>query len=259
MCLVLVGCSDEGEDTIPVNPAFEIELSNNLAPSEVTIINNTSGATSFNWTFIGGKPENSPLEKPPVISYPTAGEYTITLQASNGLESRSKTQTFTLPANAIISYKEVQLGGVNLQSTMGCVFSTSLGRVIKSTEISPENGASIDIVYVGISGFQFFESPQGATFWNLTEIPNATITSFTNYLEGSEINFTVEDFDNLVDDTLLRDLNIVNDSTVLYLNFELPPRVALFKNSLGKKGAIKITDFVPGPSGSITFDLKIQQ
>ncbi|GAB3334868.1 hypothetical protein GCM10027429_16680 [Marivirga atlantica] len=236
---------------------FEISVNSDQAPAEVTITNNSTGATSYNWTFTGGDPASSTNENPSVVNYAENGEYTIELAVSNGTETISNTKVFTLQTTEITTYQNITLGGVDVESTVGSVFSTTSGTVIKSGNITAENGASIDIPFIQISGLRFFETPQDVSGWGLTEIPNATETKFINYMESSSINFTVETFDAMTDDSSLRDLTIEAD------NESFPtgglPRIVLFENAQGKKGAIKITDIVSGPSGSITFDLKVQK
>jgi hypothetical protein len=176
---------------------------------------------------------------------------------SNGTATETLSKSFTLSTNEIATYENITLGGRDLESTIGSVFSTASGEVIKSGEITAENGASIDIVFVGISGLRFFETPIDASGWGLTEIPNASHTEVINYMESSSIDFSVETFDTMTDDSALRDLTIEADDESFPT--DSLPRIVLFENAAGKKGVIKITDIVSGSGGSITFDLKVQK
>ena len=236
---------------------FNFSLSSDKAPAELSITNNSTGASSFNWTFSGGDPSSSTDENPATINYAQNGNFSIGLEVSNGTATETLSKNFTLSTNEIVTYENITLGGRDLESTIGSVFSTATGEVIKSGEITSENGASVDIVFVGISGLRFFETPIDASGWGLTEIPNATNTEVINYMESSSIDFSVETFDTMTDDSALRDLTIEADDESFPT--EGLPRIVLFENAAGKKGVIKITDIVSGSGGSITFDLKVQK
>ena len=252
------GCSGD-EDVISLNIDFGIALSSDVAPSELTVINRTTGAMSYQWTFADGIPETSTEKNPAKVLYTRAGEHTIILEASNGAETNSVTKTFTLQTHEIIAYRNIKLGGIKLEASLGCLFSTSSGRVINSTELSEKKRGKHRYCLCRDSWCTLFESPETVGSWGLSEIPNATSTAFINYLEGSGIDFPIETFDNMIDDTPLRDLNIVSDFQPFYTNGILP-KIVLFKNSRGKAGAIKVTEVVFGlAESSITFDLKIQK
>ena len=62
---------------------FEISVNQDTAPAEVSITNKTTGATAYNWSFAGGTPENSTEENPATIKYMEAGDFSISLEASN--------------------------------------------------------------------------------------------------------------------------------------------------------------------------------
>lgn len=71
-------------------------------------------------------------------------------------------------------------------------------------------------------------------------------TKIINDITASGINFTVEDFDRLTsaDGTAFRTMSIESDDTDFPVDTELP-RILLFQNSYGVKGAIKINEIVP--------------
>jgi gliding motility-associated-like protein len=63
---------------------------------------NTTGATSYLWTFTGGNPPSSTSATPGPVCYPTSGSYDVTLVATNAFGSGSYSQTITvLPAPTI--------------------------------------------------------------------------------------------------------------------------------------------------------------
>ncbi|MBT5132033.1 MAG: PKD domain-containing protein [Flavobacteriales bacterium] len=76
-------CSDTAYDSITVmplpNPQFTRSPIQGCDSLQVTFINNSTGATSFNWNLGFGNTSSS--FTPPVVSYTTAGQHWITLQA----------------------------------------------------------------------------------------------------------------------------------------------------------------------------------
>jgi hypothetical protein len=91
--------------TTPVAPtaAFVAANNNNIcAGNSLTFTNQSTGGTSYAWSFEGGSPATSTMTSP-AISYNTAGVYSVTLTASNSIGSNSRTQTalVTVTANSI--------------------------------------------------------------------------------------------------------------------------------------------------------------
>ena len=58
-----------------------------FSPAVYNIINNTTGATGFNWVFEGGVPSSSTLENPGNVSFSEPGEHIISLEVTNGRET----------------------------------------------------------------------------------------------------------------------------------------------------------------------------
>lgn len=162
------------------------------------------------------------------------------------------------PRGEIISYGNITLGGLDLIETDGAFFSTTSGQVVKGTEIPDDVGSTIDIAYVGLLGARFFESPKAVTDWDLPAIPDATDTKFINSVNESSIDFSVDMFDAMEDDSALKEITIISDDKSLPLTGV--PFIVLFENEAGKKGAIKVTDMTSSQiDGTITFDIKMQK
>ena len=106
--LILIGIScseDETASTDSLNADFEISVSDDIAPAEVMITNNTAGATFYSWSFVGGTPESSTDQNPSLISYSAAGEYTIVLEVSNGTETKTTSKSFTLGESLLVDFE----------------------------------------------------------------------------------------------------------------------------------------------------------
>lgn len=86
------------EITIQLDSAVTLDfdteiLVNDFAPATVQIINNTFGASSYEWTFEGGIPATSTSANPPQIVFDAPGEHTIILRVSNGREFYTSSKT----------------------------------------------------------------------------------------------------------------------------------------------------------------------
>ncbi len=81
--------------TNPPTAAFSANPSIGCAPLTVNFTNNSTGATSYSWSFPGGNPSTSAATNPTVV-YDTAGVYTVTLTATNANGSATATTTITV-------------------------------------------------------------------------------------------------------------------------------------------------------------------
>lgn len=247
-----------------ITPSFDDD--DYEAPLTAVLQNHTTNATTHKWTTNAGAISNS-TDSVPAIVFSNPGTYTITYEASNGKQTRNIFQSITVkPNSGLRSFTNVQLGINTAHSTIGSFFSTSLRKVIKQSEVDETNGNKIDLVFFGLSqsfSFNLFTSPDSASGWTFAPIPGATKTKFINKQEtcGCNTNFSATDFDNTTTGSALDGLNITtttggngefNNSTV--------PRIVLFQNSAGKKGAIKIKQFVEaGQQSYIVCDIKVQK
>ncbi|MDR0833935.1 MAG: PKD domain-containing protein [Candidatus Symbiothrix sp.] len=64
----------------------EVDI-NNYAPATFKITNQTTGASSYHWTFQGGVPASYEGQFPPAITYAQKGNYIISLTVENGSAS----------------------------------------------------------------------------------------------------------------------------------------------------------------------------
>ncbi|MDR2064615.1 MAG: PKD domain-containing protein [Prevotellaceae bacterium] len=89
-----------------VNISFDAEvLINNFAPADVKIINTTTGASTFMWTFEDGEPSASVERNPSNIRFARPGEHIITLTASNGRQTFSTYRTINLDAPINVDFE----------------------------------------------------------------------------------------------------------------------------------------------------------
>ena len=238
------------------------------APVSITMENNSISATTFQWTFENGVPSTS-TESTPKVVFNEPGDYQITLIASNGKNSQSISKSIQISSNTNIrSFENVKLG-INTShnnNVIGSFFSTSTRNTYASNEVNDTNGKDIDLVFFGLnSNFTLnkFVSPDEMSSTTFNDIPGASHTKFINSQESCicAASMSVLEFDTMTDDTLLQSL-IIEETTggLQQFNNSLVPRIVLFENTDGKKGAIKIKEYVQdGQNSYIVVDIKVQK
>jgi PKD repeat protein len=236
------------------------------APLTATLSNHTISATSHLWASVGGNFANA-TDSITTVTFTNPGMYTVSYTASNGKQTQVINKTITvLPNTFLRSFQNVQLGINTAQNNIGSYFSTRLRSTFKPANVNASNGALIDIAFFGLSesfSFNKFISPDSAANWTFLAIPNAAHTVFINKQEAClcSTNFTASDFDHVANGNIFSSLNIVETiGGVASFDNALLPRIVLFKNSSGKKGAIKIKQFVnAGQQSYIVVDIKVQK
>jgi PKD repeat protein len=258
---VLPGLSNTSFDIVPSFDDDDYE-----APLTASLINKTSSATIHKWSSVGGTFSNT-SDSLPSVTFTNPGTYTVSYEASNGKQTETVTKTITVkPNSGLRSFTGIQLGINTAHNTIGSFFSTSLRKVIKQSDVDATNGNKIDLVFFGLSqsfNFNLFTSPDSASGWTFAAIPGATQTKFINKQEncGCGVNFTATDFDNASTGSALNDLTIAPTAGgSSEFNNGIVPRIVVFQNNAGKKGAIKIRQFVSdGQQSYIICDIKIQK
>ena len=238
------------------------------APVTITMTNSSISATSYTWTFPSGTPAIA-TEETPTVTFNTPGTYTISLEADNGKQTHTVTHDITIfPDTNIRTFTDVELGINSAHNTnvKGAFFSTTLREVYMANEVTTDNGAEIDIAFFGLNNsfsFNKFVAPDQVDTNGFIAIPDATYTKFINSQEicGCAASLTVAEFDSITEDTLLEALTITETANGL-LNFDdsVLPRIVLLETADGRKGAIKIKNYVDdGINSYIICDIKVQK
>ena len=268
--------SIEKTDTIVVAPHLQADFNYEVpfmnqdmqVPLQLTMNNLSVSATDFFWQFDGGMPATSTDENP-LVSYDTPGTYTISLQATNGKETDTYSMQITLlPDTNLVSVQDVHLGinTAHNNNTVGAFYATQTGLTYTDSEINNQTGPLIDLVFYGLNndfGFNKFVSPDQVTDYALNPIPGAQHTKFINKLESCNCSATlsVTDFDNMTDDSLLSNLTITETPEGLEsFDNQTVPRIVLFETQDGRKGAIKIKEYIDnGINSYINVDMKFMK
>ncbi|SHJ48229.1 PKD domain-containing protein [Aquimarina spongiae] len=247
-------------------PAFEDD--DYQVPVQIELENNSISATSFQWSFSNATPQTSNDENPEVV-FDQPGMQTITLTASNSKNIEVITKTIEVFLNTNLRvFNDVRLGinTAHTSNTVGSFFSISNRLVYTSDEITNEVERSIDLVFFGLNeGFtrNRFVSPDQLSETTFEPFQNGKRTRVINSQElcNCTASLSVEQFDEIQDDTQLRNLVITETPGGLqsFDNQEVP-RIVLFQTQEGRKGAIKIKQFVlDGQNSYIIVDIKVQK
>ncbi len=248
-----------------IEPSFEDE--DYEAPLTAILQNNSMSATNYTWSSTAGGIISDMHAKNPTIYFATEGTYDITLKAENGKEIKTITKSITVKANTNLrTHKDIKLGIQIAHASVGDFYSTKLRHVFTGNDNIDTAGKWIDIAFFGLNkNFKNnkFISPDSATLYGFDAIPMATKTKFINSQElcGCGVSFTASDFDNMINDMPLRSLTI-NTTAGGWRPFNnlTIPRIVLFQTEDGRKGAIKIKQFVQdGNNSYIIVDIKVQK
>jgi len=260
------------QKTVNIKPAMTIDFSWNVdsvdndyqAPVLLHLNNLSTNATSYEWIITGADPATSSMTNPDII-LPAAGTYTIILKATNDKETKTlQKQVIVFPDANLLSFSDVKLGINTANSTIGAFFSSNLGTVLKQNEVNAANGSKIDFAFFGLnSSFMYnqFVSPDEVQNNGFLAIPNAIHSKIINSQELVGVQLTPAGFDAINSGNNFNSLNITETNAGKSpFNNAVIPRVILFETSDGRKGAVKIKNFIPnGANSYIMVDIKIQK
>lgn len=134
--------------TIDFNWSVESIDSDYEAPVLLHLNNLSTNATSYEWSIVGATPSLS-TEINPSINFTNAGTYTIILKAINDKETKViEKQIIIHPNTNLLSFSDVKLGINSAHTTIGCFFSSYLGKVIKQGEINSIDGSKVDFGFL---------------------------------------------------------------------------------------------------------------
>ncbi len=236
------------------------------APVSITLFNESISATSYQWTFEKGNPSTS-TEEAPKVTFTEAGIHKMVLEASNDKETKRITKTIeVLPNTNLRTFENIKLGinSAHNSNAIGAFFSASLRKVFTANEVTDKS--EIDIAFLSLNktfNFNKFLSPREVKSNGFLEIPNATHTKFINTQENCNcgVRFTETQFNAMNNDLPLQSILITETTNgLLHFNKDVLPRIVLFQTEDGRKGAIKIKEFVDkGTNSHIICDIKIQK
>ncbi|GHU68262.1 hypothetical protein FACS189413_04730 [Bacteroidia bacterium] len=261
-----------GEKTVMVQPAMTADFDWSVdaidddyeAPVTLHLHNLSTNTFSYQWTVQGATPIVSTEENPDIV-FPGAGNYTIVLKSTNDKETITVQKQITIHEDKnLLVFSGVHLGINTAQRSAGCFFSSVLAKVLKSNEVTAANGSLIDFAYFGLNdifNFNQFISPDEVQTTAFTEIPAAIHTKIINSQELLGVQLTAAQFDAIDYGSGFNSMTVDETNTGKSpFDDTVAPRVVLFQTVDGRKGALKITAFVPeGKDSYIVADVKIQK
>ena len=143
---------------ITLNPLTSICAGTSTSPT-ATVNSCYESVDVYNWTLTGGTPSSSSLAVPGPVVYPTAGSYTVLLQATNGCGTTSASTPLTVTAPPIANAgNNVQFcsGGnspIGSASTAGVTYSWS-----PSTGLSSGTAANPTLTLTNLTGSPIINS-----------------------------------------------------------------------------------------------------
>jgi len=247
-------------------PAFEDD--DFQAPVTLSLVNKSIGAMGYEWTFETAEPTSS-IETSPTITINEPGLHQIKLKAFNSKRTSTEIKEVTIYKDTNLRILEDVVLGISSahnNNTIGAFYSTTTREVYHADGVAPDDASFIDIAFFALNqdfNFNKFVSPDEVQDYTFGPIPNAKHTKFINLQESCECEatLTVAEFDVMEDDSILAALNIEETiGGIQDFDNSVVPRIVLFETWKGRKGAIKIKEFVQdGANSHIVVDVKVQK
>ncbi len=102
--LIFSACQKEQATEINIDISYTTTDSNFSIPAKVKFINNTTGATKYEWTFEGGEPSTSTKKDPGVIMFNTKGVHKVTVIASDRDNKKVKEWMITVDSAIKVNF-----------------------------------------------------------------------------------------------------------------------------------------------------------
>jgi PKD repeat protein len=234
-------------------------------PVKAQLLNKTLNATQHHWACDGAIISQA-ADSLPLIQFNNPGTYTVVYTATNQKQTEVVRKTIQVKANSRLrEFKNVHLGINTAHKETGSFFSTYLRKVIVKDSVNATNGPMIDLCFFGLNkdfSFNKFVSPVDVQQWTFTAIPGATATTLINNQEkcNCAINLSPADFDLISNGNYFDNFSIPQIAEGALEFARTAPRIVLFRNAAGKKGAIKLKEFVDqGEDSYIICDIKVQK
>jgi hypothetical protein len=189
----------------------------------------------------------------------------LQLRAINDKESKIVQKQITVYEDKnLLSFTNIKLGINTAHTNIGCFFSSILGRTLSKNEINPTTGSLIDFAFFGLDQtftYNQFISPNKVQQAAFEAIPNAIYTKVINSQELVGVQLSPTSFDAIADGKDFANLNITETAKGMTpFDKSLSNRIVLFQTSDGRKGAIKIVNYIiNGRESYIIVNIKIQK
>ena len=249
--------ADFSYEPLPVDQDWE-------APLTLKTTNLTTGGLSYHWVCAGAN-VLSPTSETTTIRFEDAGTYKLQMIAGNGKEEKVVEKSIIIqPNSGIIKQNDLKFGINEAKNSVGCFYSAKEGGVVTSSKIVEKKcGAWIDFGFFALnSSFNYchFFAPNQAKANSFPKIDNAQDATFINNPTSMGINITNAIFDNIKRSFDMNQFTKWSETNQTNFNETSTPHFVLVRTADGRRGIIRIKEFVKDGSQSyIVADVKLEK
>ena len=234
------------------------------APLTLETTNLTTGGLSYRWVCVGAD-VMSPTEETTTIRFEHAGTYKLRMIAGNGKEEKVVEKNIVIkPNSGIIKQNDLKFGINEAKNSVGCFYSAKEGGVVTSSKIVEKKcGAWIDFGFFALNSsfnYCYFFAPNQAKANSFPKIDNAQDATFVNNPGSMGINITNAIFDNIKSSSDMNQFTKWSETNQTNFNKTGTPHFVLVRTADGRRGVIRIKDFVKDGSQSyVVADVKLEK
>lgn len=234
------------------------------APLTLTTINLTTGGSSYRWICDGAQ-VLSPIKQTTSVRFEHPGTYKLQLTAGNGKEEKTVEKAITIkPNTGIIKQYDVKFGINEAKNSIGCFYSAKFGGVLTSNQIAQDKlGVWVDFGFFALNSsfnYCYFFAPNQAKSNSFPEIENAQGATFVNNPGSMGINITNAIFDNIKRSSDMNQFTKWSETNQTNFNKTSTPHFVLVRTADGRRGIIRIKEFVKDGSQSyVVADVKLEK
>ena len=249
--------ADFSYEPLPVDQDWE-------APLTLETTNFTTGGLSYRWVCAGAN-VMSPTDETTTIRFEHAGTYKVQMIAGNGKEEKIVEKSIIIqPNSGIIKQNNLKFGINEAKNSVGCFYSAKEGGVVTSSKIVEKKcGAWIDFGFFALNSsfnYCYFFAPNQAEANSFPKIDSAQGATFINNPSSMGINITNAVFDNIKKPSDLNQFTKWSETNQTSFNKTSAPHFVLVRTADGRKGIIRIKEFVKDGSQSyIIADVKLEK
>lgn len=250
--------ADFSYEPLPVDKDWE-------APLTLRTTNLTTNGLSYRWVCNGAN-VHSPNETNTDIRFEQPGVYKLQLIANNGKEEKTVEKVVTIKPNSGIILEENLKFGINeAKNSIGCFYSAKERGVLTSNQIaqSDDLGHWVDFGFFALNSsfnYCYFFAPNQAKANSFPKIDNAQDATFINNPASMGINITNAIFDNIKRSSDLNQFTKWSETNHTSFNKTGTPHFVLVRTADGRRGIIRIKEFVKASSQSyIIADVKLEK
>lgn len=249
--------ADFSYEPLPVDQDWE-------APLTLETTNLTTGGLSYRWVCAGAN-VMSPTDETTIIRFEHAGTYKVQMIAGNGKEEKIVEKSIIIqPNNGIIKQNNLKFGINEAKNSVGCFYSAKEGGVVTSSKIVEKKcGAWIDFGFFALNSsfnYCYFFAPNQAKANSFPKIDNAQDATFINNPTSMGINITNAIFDNIKRSSDMNQFTKWSETNQTNFNKTSTPHFVLVRTADGRRGIIRIKEFVKeGSQSYIVADVKLEK